>query len=184
MEFKKKTIIWEDNNEPPKDYIWAKNDGKFYEYNYATRSWVESESISGESEDSDSGEITEDDLVKYYTKGKYSKLEDVPVLQLSNLVENGAILSSYNVPSLYFKISDIAEPQESYNDIYSRAQEEPQYIRIAIDNIIKNGIYKIQQTEREVFEVTDINSIIKIIISTAYEEEARVDSIEINPNSN
>lgn len=47
MEFKKKTIIWEDNSEPPKDYIWAKKDGKFYEYNYATRSWVESESISG-----------------------------------------------------------------------------------------------------------------------------------------
>lgn len=32
MEFKKKTIIWEDNNEPPKNYIWAKADGKFYEY--------------------------------------------------------------------------------------------------------------------------------------------------------
>ena len=47
MEFKKKTIIWEDNNEPPKDYIWAKKDGKFYEYSYATRSWVESKSISG-----------------------------------------------------------------------------------------------------------------------------------------
>ena len=47
MEFKKKTIIWEDNNEPPKDYIWAKKDGKFYEYNYVTRSWVESKSISG-----------------------------------------------------------------------------------------------------------------------------------------
>ena len=44
MEFKKKTIIWEDNNEPPKDYIWAKKDGKFYEYNYVTRSWVESKS--------------------------------------------------------------------------------------------------------------------------------------------
>lgn len=47
MEFKKKTIIWEDNNEPPKDYIWAKKDGKFYEYSYATRSWIESKSISG-----------------------------------------------------------------------------------------------------------------------------------------
>ena len=47
MEFKKKTIIWEDNNEPPKDYIWAKKDGKFYEYSYTTRSWIESKSISG-----------------------------------------------------------------------------------------------------------------------------------------
>lgn len=56
MEFKKKTIIWEDNNEPPKDYIWAKKDGKFYEYDYVTRSWVESKSISGGSGGSGSGE--------------------------------------------------------------------------------------------------------------------------------
>ena len=47
MEYKKKTIIWEDNNEPPKDYIWAKKDGKFYEYSYTTMGWVESKSISG-----------------------------------------------------------------------------------------------------------------------------------------
>ena len=45
MEFKKKTIIWEDNNEPPKSYIWAKPDGKFYEYN-TTKGWTESKLIS------------------------------------------------------------------------------------------------------------------------------------------
>lgn len=56
MELKKKTIIWEDNNEPPKDYIWAKKDGKFYEYSYATRGWIESKSISGESGNSDEGD--------------------------------------------------------------------------------------------------------------------------------
>lgn len=47
MEFKKKTIIWEDNNEPPKDYIWIKSDGKAYEYSYSQRKWIESKSISG-----------------------------------------------------------------------------------------------------------------------------------------
>lgn len=47
MEFKKKTIIWEDNNEPPKDYIWVKSDGKAYEYSYSQRKWIESKSISG-----------------------------------------------------------------------------------------------------------------------------------------
>ena len=46
MEYKKKTIIWEDNNEPPKNYIWAKKDGKFYEYDYNIRDWVESTSIN------------------------------------------------------------------------------------------------------------------------------------------
>lgn len=58
MEFKKKTIIWEDNNEPPKSYIWAKKDGKFYEYDYNVRDWVESTSInssgSGSSSDVES----------------------------------------------------------------------------------------------------------------------------------
>lgn len=55
MEFKKKTIIWEDNNEPPKDYIWIKSDGKAYEFDYKDRKWVESKSISVESGDSGSG---------------------------------------------------------------------------------------------------------------------------------
>ena len=28
----KKTIIWETNSEPPKNYIWVKSDGKAYEF--------------------------------------------------------------------------------------------------------------------------------------------------------
>ena len=46
MEFKKKTIIWEDNNIPPKDYIWVKADGKAYEYDYTAKDWKESKTIS------------------------------------------------------------------------------------------------------------------------------------------
>ena len=46
MEFKRKTIIWEDNNEPPKDYIWVKSDNKAYEYSYSENKWVESKTIS------------------------------------------------------------------------------------------------------------------------------------------
>ena len=48
MEFKKKTIIWEDNNEPPKDYIWVKSDGKAYEYSYSQGKWIESKLIKTE----------------------------------------------------------------------------------------------------------------------------------------
>lgn len=47
MELKKKTIIWENNNEPPKDYIWIKSDGKAYEYSYSQGKWIESKSING-----------------------------------------------------------------------------------------------------------------------------------------
>lgn len=72
MDFKKKTIIWEDNNEPPKDYIWAKKDGKFYEYNYATRSWIESKLIKaeksgGNSDNKDSEGGNETDLNEFLT---------------------------------------------------------------------------------------------------------------------
>ena len=51
MEYKKKTLIWEDNNEPPKNYIWIKSDGKPYEYDYSQNGWIESKSFntSGES---------------------------------------------------------------------------------------------------------------------------------------
>ncbi len=45
MEFKKKTIIWEDNNEPPTDYIWVKSDNKAYEFDHADRQWKESKTI-------------------------------------------------------------------------------------------------------------------------------------------
>lgn len=38
MDLKKKTLIWEENNEPPKNYVWVKN-GVAYEYNYGTKSW-------------------------------------------------------------------------------------------------------------------------------------------------
>ena len=55
MEFKKKTIIWESNNEPPKNYIWVKEDGKTYEYNHSTKSWEISKTINNGSESSEGG---------------------------------------------------------------------------------------------------------------------------------
>lgn len=55
MEFKKKTIIWEDNSEPPKDYIWIKPDNKAYEFDYASRQWKESKNINTSNESSDEG---------------------------------------------------------------------------------------------------------------------------------
>ncbi len=42
----KRTIIFEENTEPPKNYYWIKPDNKVYEYNYEDREWVESETIS------------------------------------------------------------------------------------------------------------------------------------------
>ena len=43
---KKKTIIWEENSTPPRDYVWVKPDGKAYEYDYANGVWAESKDIT------------------------------------------------------------------------------------------------------------------------------------------
>lgn len=57
MDFKKKTIIWEDNNEPPKNYIWVKSDGNAYEFNHTTRQWEKIMSSNGSgSDDSENDE--------------------------------------------------------------------------------------------------------------------------------
>ena len=47
MEFKKKTIVWETNSEPPKNFLWVKDDGI---YEYSNGSWQKSKSFSTEEE--------------------------------------------------------------------------------------------------------------------------------------
>jgi len=76
MELKKKTIIWEDNNEPPKDYIWIKSDGKAYEFDYNDRTWKESTFINVNNNGSDDGggggggstEINYEAIYQFYKK--------------------------------------------------------------------------------------------------------------------
>lgn len=41
----KKTIIWETNSEPPRNYIWVKPNGVPYEYDEGIREWVISKNI-------------------------------------------------------------------------------------------------------------------------------------------
>lgn len=36
----KKTIVWDTNTEPPKNYIWVRGDGKAYEFDRQKREWV------------------------------------------------------------------------------------------------------------------------------------------------
>lgn len=78
MEFKKKIIIWEDNNEPPKNYIWVKSDGKSYEYDFTTKAWVESKTVkmvdSEEETLDESEETTPDTSYEYLSRtGKIPK---------------------------------------------------------------------------------------------------------------
>lgn len=46
MEFKKATVIWEENTEPPKNYFWIKSDNKVYEFDCEMGEWIESETLS------------------------------------------------------------------------------------------------------------------------------------------
>lgn len=46
MEFKKRTIIWENNNEHSKDCIWVKSDNKAYKYSYSDKCLKESGTVS------------------------------------------------------------------------------------------------------------------------------------------
>jgi len=41
----KKTVIWETNSEPPRNYIWIKSDGIPYEYDWSVREWLPSKDI-------------------------------------------------------------------------------------------------------------------------------------------
>lgn len=68
MELKRKTLIWETNNEPPKNYIWIKDDGKAYEFNGATKKWEESKELKalcGDCENNEEvGELNMKEIIK------------------------------------------------------------------------------------------------------------------------
>lgn len=42
-----RTIVWDSNTEPPKNYIWVRSDGYAYEYDYKTRQWVKCSIMGG-----------------------------------------------------------------------------------------------------------------------------------------
>ena len=51
MDTLKRTIWYDTDSEPPKNYIWIKADGKAYEYNAGTKQWEESKEFSNASLD-------------------------------------------------------------------------------------------------------------------------------------
>lgn len=79
---KKKTLIWEENNEPPKNYIWMRN-GVAYEYNYGTKSWEVSKLISSnggtDSNAMHAYEITSLDEVQTPKEGDLAIIEEVKI---------------------------------------------------------------------------------------------------------
>ena len=119
MEYNRKTIMWDNNSEPPKNYIWAKNN-KFYEYDYVTRSWVESKLISGSG--SGSGDSTP---TEFYIKFK---------------AENFGIRNQDNVPdtidrSKGYTFDEIFDTSDDMLEKYIKVQENVR------DTLVSNGYY-------------------------------------------
>lgn len=95
MDTLKKTIWYDTNSEPPKNYIWMKADGKAYEYNVGTKQWEESKEFSNASLDM-FNEMTEEekaqvrkDLGLYYEETttvektvQYTDQSESPTLSL------------------------------------------------------------------------------------------------------
>lgn len=96
MEFKKKTIIWEDNSEPPKDYIWIKPDGKAYEFDYTDRTWKESKSISTDA-GSGSGSNVELLTLNVTENGEYTPDKGKVYNKVNVNVENSVPEGLYSV---------------------------------------------------------------------------------------
>lgn len=118
MEFKKKTIIWEDNSEPPKDYIWIKPDGKAYEFDYTDRIWKESKSISAGT-GSGSGSNVELLTLNVTENGEYTPDEgkaynkvnvDVSGLSLETLMQKFNNFEMYIKPETTGFFSTLGEP--------------------------------------------------------------------------
>ena len=78
MEFKKKTIIWEDNNEPPHNYLWVKN-GIVLEYD-PIEHWKESEEIQLKTSENSYIEKYRTGVNAIIKQYGFNSIEDVPTV--------------------------------------------------------------------------------------------------------
>lgn len=110
-----KKFWYDENSEPPKNYIWVKND-KQYEFSVSERRWKE---ISSSKEsDGSSKEITIDDVVKFI----HDNTENSPV----------------DIPTKYNDIKHISEPLDGgYNLVRGTEQEINEFFRSNTDSNIK-----------------------------------------------
>lgn len=88
-----KKFWYDENSEPPKNYIWVKND-KQYEFSVSERRWKEIS--SSEESGSSSKEVTINDVVKFihdnwnFTQVNfpYTTYNEIPIMPEDNIEEN------------------------------------------------------------------------------------------------
>ena len=95
-----KKFWYDENSEPPKNYIWVKND-KQYEFSVSERRWKEIS--SSEESGSSSKEITIDDVVKFIHDDieetmpgmfPYTTWDEIPDY---NSAKNGSLCKTNNI---------------------------------------------------------------------------------------
>lgn len=91
----KKTVIWETNTEPPRNYIWIRSDGNAYEYDWNIREWVLSKSIGSAS----SVSITTKTTAEWNADGDYvpANGEIVVYSDRRQVVQDGRTI---NIPAI------------------------------------------------------------------------------------
>lgn len=135
MEFKKKTIIWEDNNNPPKNYIWAKSDGKFYEYNYDKKDWEESKTIQTVSSEESEEPVTP-------TEPTVEPVEDTSYLGL---------LRTEKAPKYFWMYAPSDEAKEIWGSdvVISGDYKSPNATRLVVDFAKINNLGRLNRFMNE-----------------------------------
>ena len=127
-----KKFWYDENSEPPKNYIWVKND-KQYEFSVSERRWKEIS--SSEESGSSSKEITIDDVVKFIHDNNnelsfpFTQWSDIPIIPTT-------IDSNFN-GGIYRIYDNVLLPPDLNNSNF------------LITNILNTDIYKIVRISKK-----------------------------------
>ena len=170
MEYKKKTLIWEDNNEPPKDYIWIKSDGKAYEFNYQTRTWVESKTVksaAGSEGGSIEGAITynEQELTESQ-KTQVRKNLDLYYEETSIGEKTTPLVKDGQAPVVnLYKVSDDTPAQEDVIGVIINGGEVSPLSNFTVSDITQNGVTYGYSIFTSVYKLIDVYLIDKPLLN-------------------
>lgn len=166
MELKKKTIIWEDNTEPPKDYIWVKSDGKAYEFDYNNRKWKESQIVSSINSGNSDGNGS--NLENVISKN-WKLCEIIPIEQYNSIHIHDDVIAEKNIPEdsvavAFCTMNNSGEPSpkslyiygltESEADLLNSANLEMDVSEFPVDCCLE--IEKVNRGDKDFFNIVNV----------------------------
>jgi len=127
-----KKFWYDENSEPPKNYIWVKND-KQYEFSVSERRWKEIS--SSEESGSSSKEVTIDDVVKFIHDNNNEL--SFPFVQWSDIPVIPTTVSDNFNGGIYRIYDDVLLPPDLNNSNF------------LVTNILNTDIYKIVRISKK-----------------------------------